>query len=120
MPIAGKDSRQYQRRTLYYYLRLLDRDTGEEIGRLVDIHVGGLLFISNEKFESGLEYNLRIPLKDEPVGAGSSYLDMKAVVRWSRQDINPDYYVTGMQFIDIDPGAEDVIEELVRKIGFKK
>lgn len=120
MPIAGKDSRQYQRRTLYYYLKVFNRDTGEEIGRLVDIHVAGLLFISTEQFESGLEYNLRIPIKDEPIGVSLRYLDMKAVVRWSRQDINPDYYVTGMQFLDIDPGYEDVIEELVRKIGFKK
>ncbi|MFP4111186.1 MAG: PilZ domain-containing protein [Desulfonatronovibrio sp.] len=118
MPVAGRDNRQYKRRSLYYYLKVLDQDTGQEIGRLVDIHVAGLLLISEKQLESGQTFNIRIP-PDESVRSLSCNLDLKAVVRWSNQDINPDYYVSGLQFLEITPVQEDLIEEIVRVIGFK-
>lgn len=120
MSVAGRDKRQFKRRSLYYYLQVLDSKTGREMGRLVDIHVAGLLLISPQRYEGGEEFDVRIPLEDISLKSMSGNLDLRAVVRWSNQDVNPDYYVTGMQFKNISPDQEDAIEELVRIIGFKK
>ncbi len=120
MTVAGSDKRQFKRRSLYYYLQVLDRKTGREIGRLVDIHVAGLLIISRQSFKQDQEIDLRISLDDEALRSLSGKLDVRAVAKWCKQDVNRDYYVTGLQFTEISPAQENIIEDLVRIIGFRK
>lgn len=120
MPIAGKDNRRHKRRSLYYYLQVLDQSSKAEIGRLVDIHVAGLLLISKTKYEQDIAFDLHIPIEEDAVSSTPRDLKLKATVCWSNQDINPDYYVTGMQFVDVTTEQEDIIEELIRTIGFKR
>ena len=120
MSAAGMDKRQLSRRSLYYYLKVLDRDTGMEIGRLVDIHIAGLLLISDHKLESGQQINISVPIGDEALDAGPRSLEVKAQVRWSKQDVNPDYYVSGLQFDNITSKQETLINRLIRTIGFNQ
>ena len=120
MSAAGMDKRQLSRRSLYYYLKVLDRDTGMEIGRLVDIHIAGLLLISEHKLENGKEINISIPVGDEELETVAKTLEIKAEVRWSKQDVNPDYYVSGLQFDNITSKQETLINRLIRTIGFNQ
>lgn len=120
MSAMGRDKRQLSRKSLYYYLKVIDNDTGQEIGRLVDIHIGGLLLISKHKLENGKEVNISIPIGDEALEILSRSLEIKAQVRWSRQDVNPDYFVSGLQFDDLTSEQENLINTLIRTIGFNQ
>ncbi len=120
MSFVGRESRQHQRRPLYYYLEVLDRETGEEVGRLVDIHVAGLLLISEIKYPSGQEFHLRVLVQDPLIKTLLGDLDVTAKVRWSKPDVNPAYFITGMQFGDISEQQEKIIDALISRIGFKK
>lgn len=113
-------NRQHNRRKLFYYLEVIDRDTKATVGRLVDIHVAGMLLISTRRIESGLKLNLQVLIGDDLLETMYGKLDVKVLVRWSKQDINPDYYVTGLQFLDIAPDQEKLIGELIRTIGFRQ
>ncbi|MFW6005174.1 MAG: hypothetical protein ACOCPN_01730, partial [Desulfonatronovibrionaceae bacterium] len=64
MPVAGRDKRLYTRRSLYYYLQVLDRETGREAGRLADIHVAGMLLLTRKKPAPQDHLKIRIPLHD--------------------------------------------------------
>lgn len=117
--VSGND-RRHNRRKLYYYLEVVGRDTGEEVGRLVDIHVAGMLLIGPRWFDAGRELNLRVVIDDEFMEAMYGKLDVKVLVRWCKQDVNPDYYVTGVQFVDVSSAQERLIDELIRTMAFSK
>lgn len=117
--ISG-DDRRHNRRKLFYYLAVVDRDTGEEVGRLVDIHVAGMLLTGPRRFDAGRELNLRVVVEDELMEAMYGKLDVKVLVRWCKQDVNPDYYVTGVQFVGVTSTQERLIDELIRTMAFSK
>jgi len=117
--VSGND-RRHNRRKLFYYLEVVDRDTGEEVGRLVDIHVAGMLLISPRRFDGGRELNLRVVIDDEFMEAMHGKLDVKVLVRWCKRDVNPDYYVTGVQFEDLTSTQKSLIDELIRTMAFSK
>lgn len=119
MPTTSGDHRLFSRRKLFYYLQVLDRDTKAEVGRLVDIHVAGMLLIGTRPLESGARLNLRVIIGDELLETLYGNLDVQVLVRWSKQDVNPDYRVTGVQFVNITPEQERLIGELIRTIGFR-
>jgi c-di-GMP-binding flagellar brake protein YcgR len=120
MPDTGTNNRLHARRKLYYYLEVINRDTETVIGRLVDIHVGGMLLIGERQLATGQHLNLRVLIGDDLLETMYGKLDVKVRVQWSKQDINPDYFVTGMQFLEITPKQEELIGELTRTISFQE
>lgn len=118
MPGNKEDSRQDDRRKLIFYLEVFDRDSGQMIGRLVDIHVAGMLLVSDRRCQEGLELNLRIMTGNNLLETVPEDLEVTAGVRWSRKDVNPDYYVTGLQFLEVSPHQEKMIWELIRSLSF--
>jgi c-di-GMP-binding flagellar brake protein YcgR len=120
MRVYAQDKRLHQRKKLYYYLEVQDLNSNTTIGRLVDIHVAGLLLITPSPLETEQRLNLHILIDQDLLEPGQESLVVQAVVRWCKQDINPDYYVAGLQFLQINPEQEKVIESLVRTIGFRQ
>ncbi|HDQ40257.1 MAG TPA: PilZ domain-containing protein [Desulfonatronum sp.] len=112
--------RLHTRRKLYYYLEVIDKNSKIEVGRLVDIHVAGMLLIGTRRLDSGLKLDIRVLIDDDLLETKYGNLDVQVLVRWSKQDINPDYYVTGVQFVEITPEQEELINELIRTIGFRE
>lgn len=119
MPNVSVNHRRDERRKLIIYLEVLDRDAETVIGRLVDIHANGMLLVSADSFAVNQTLNLRILVGDELLESMFGNLDVKAQVRWSQQDVNPDYYVTGLQFMDVTPEQERLVWELIRSISFE-
>lgn len=113
------DYRLHPRRKLIYYLQVLDRDTNQEAGRLADIHIAGMLLIGPRRYAEGTLLNVRVLFDDEFLETIYGRLDARVAVRWCKQDVNPEYFVTGLQFVDITPNQEKLINELIRSIGFK-
>ncbi len=115
-----RNNRLHSRRKLFYYLEVVDLDTGSSVARLVDIHVAGMLLIGSHPFASGVEHNLRILIGENLLETLSGKLDVKVQVKWSKHDINPDYFVTGVEFVKTSPDQEEMIEKLIKTIGFKE
>jgi hypothetical protein len=110
------EKRSMKRRHLIYYLRIFVQDTNQMLGHLVDITPGGVMCISEELIESGKNFKLRMLL---PSGIyGRDHLDFEAESRWSKRDINPDFFDTGFQFTLIDPKDQEIINHLIEEYGF--
>jgi hypothetical protein len=116
-PIQG---RREDRRHLIYYLKVENRNTNELIGRIVDITGKGLLLISPNKIATQLEIPVRIELGDELFAQIHGHLELNIRCRWSKEDINPDYFVNGFEFINQTKGQEAVIRNLIEAIGFRE
>ena len=91
------DGRIMRRKELVFYLEVSNTETGENIGRLVDLTTRGCKVVEKDGFESGLHIPLTITLPD--IRYGVEVLQFNAIARWSKPDINPDYLVTGFEII---------------------
>ena len=111
--------RKENRRHLIYYLKVDNSQTNELIGRVVDITAKGLLMISRNKFDTQLEIPVRIELGDELFEQTNGHLELNIRCRWSKEDINPDYFVTGFEFINQTVEQESLINKLIDVIGFR-
>lgn len=105
------DKRRLKRRQLIYYLKVVDQNTGQPVGRLVDITVEGMLVVSSQPIPLDREYNLRIDL---PEGLGKRPpISLQAKTLWSKPDINPDFVDTGMAFVKIAPLDLQTVLDLI-------
>lgn len=113
-----KHGRRENRRHLIYYLKVENLDTNELIGRIVDITRKGILLISHEKINANTIFPVRIELGDELFEKMHGHLEMNIKCRWSKEDINPDYFVNGFEFINQTSEQESIIQNLIEVIGF--
>ncbi len=66
-----QERRKFKRRNLSYYLPILDNDTQQVLGHLVDVSLVGIMIDCKKNIPSGQKYNLRLDLM-EKVGEKSS------------------------------------------------
>jgi hypothetical protein len=50
----------------------------------------------------------------------NGHLELNIRCRWSKEDINPDYFVNGFEFINQTPEQENIINNLIEAIGFRE
>lgn len=107
--------RTLKRRHLIYYLRVFDRGGGEPLGHLVDVTTRGMMLISEVPLPIETEFDLRMDL---PPGLfESDNWEVSARSIWSRPDINPAFWDTGLQFIGFTRRDELVVSDLVKHYG---
>ena len=111
------DQRKYPRRHLVYYLEVVDLQTGEVIGRLVDITLVGMMIISAKGFPEHQPITLRINLPEEFTEA--DHIDLKCESIWCHKDVNPDNYATGFRFETPALETDNLINRVVRQFGFR-
>ncbi|MEA2103752.1 MAG: PilZ domain-containing protein [Candidatus Cloacimonadota bacterium] len=110
------NKRQLKRRHLIYYLRVFDRDKDKLIGHLADINQKGCMLISTKKIEINKEFNMKMLLPN-PI-MGSEELIFSTHSKWSKKDINPDFYLTGFEFDDFPSQKVKIIDKLIDDFGF--
>lgn len=111
-----RQKRKLGRRHLLYYLQVLNRETGNALGRMGDITTEGMMLISDAAVEVDAVYKLRVVLPEE--GFAGKTLDLDAQCLWRNRDRNPELVVCGLRFVDVGEDAMRTIEELVREYGF--
>ena len=111
------ENRKFERRHLIFYLRVFNNDTNELIGYLVDITSEGVMFMSEKPIEIKPDYSLKMILPENQTG--KSFIKFRASCKWCKKDINPDFYVAGFQFEQIDRPDKDIIFELIDDFGFE-
>lgn len=112
-----EEKRRIKRRHLVFYLRVFDNISNELLGYLVDITPEGAMLISEQPLETDKEYELRMDLPTE-IGR-KSHLVFKARSLWNKPDINPSFYDTGFQIIDLADEDVGLINSLISFFGFQ-
>ena len=108
------ESRNLVRRELIYYLKVTDRHTGLEMGRLGDIHAEGMLVLTPEPLAQQTVYKLFLELpKAMAQDEGYAELPIQAEALWSRPGPKPsNYHENGLRFLDLPAQAHKTIKRL--------
>lgn len=112
-----EERRKLKRRHIIYYLLVFDQDTQSMLGHLVDITPHGMMVISEQPQEVGRLYNLRLLLPYQI--AGKRELIFQAHSKWCQKDLNPDFYDTGFQLLNVSDEDIRTIDWLIEQAGFR-
>jgi len=112
-----KEKRKHKRVNLIYYLEIHDNKTDKPLGYLVDISPEGLMMISEEEISSGKEYYLKMILPESAYGKKA--ISFKADSRWAKKDVNPAFFASGYQIVDIGPVESETIATLIANFAFQ-
>lgn len=111
------NKRSQERHELNVYLEVRDGETGQTIGRIVDLTTGGLRLVSDEPLSSGHDYDLLI---ETDIG-GEAQVPVRVAARctWSGHDVNPDYHAAGLQFQNLQPRQQTLLARVIRNFRFQ-
>lgn len=111
-----QERRRFKRRLLVYHLEVFDAESGESVGRMVDITPDGMMLVSNRSTELNSILRLWVDLPSEVLG--NKRITFTAKAQWCRHDINPDLFDTGLQFTDISDKSIETIIGLIIDFAF--
>lgn len=110
------ERRTINRRNVSYYLPVMDYNSKQVIGHLMDISPIGVMMDSKIPIPTKLKYTLHMDLMEEIAGQAS--LDFVAVSIWCRPDpIQPFLYNAGFHIVEITPGNMAVVKYIAEKYG---
>lgn len=110
------ERRQVERKDFSYYMRLIDTQTQELVGHLVDISTGGFKLDSPKPLPLEKDYRLHLDLTSEV--ANKPFMVFKARSKWCQSDpLDPFVYNVGFQITDIASSDREVFNRIVEKYG---
>ena len=112
-----KDMRKVERRHLVFYLRVFDGMSNRVLGHVVDISTKGVMLISDQPITVNEHHLLRMRLPSSI--ANKDELLFNATSKWCKQDINPDFYVTGFEIQEVGEEIARYLLCLVDDFGFR-
>jgi len=110
--------RKLTRKHLYYYPKVIDRDSGQMLGHIADITTEGIRLVSKNDVEPDSILNLEIILAENT--EDETRITAKAKSLWSDKDINPELYAVGFRFLDISSEERTKIDELISLYSFQR
>lgn len=113
-----EDRRKFRRRYLMYYSRVFDRKTGSVLGYIVDLTPDGAMIISEEPVAPGQVFQFRMDLPEDI--SEKSFMDFEAKSVWCKKDIDPNFYDTGLQMMDIAEDDQKIVEKMIQEYGFRE
>jgi hypothetical protein len=112
------ERRNVERKEFSYYMRLVDNDTQELIGHLMDISSGGFKLDSQKPIPLNKDFRLRMDLTSEV--ANKPHMVFVARSKWCEVDpLDPFVYNVGFQLINIAPPDLNIINRMIEKYGKK-
>lgn len=112
------DRRNLERKDFSYYMRLIDNDTQNLVGHLVDISSGGFKLDSQGPIPINKDFRLRMDLTSEV--ADKPAMIFVARSKWCEVDpLDPFIYNVGFQLVNISPVDLEIINRMMAKYGKK-
>ncbi|MET0101645.1 MAG: PilZ domain-containing protein [Sedimenticola sp.] len=105
------EHRASERSTVQDRIGVTDINSGEEIGHLANISLGGFMLISNRQLPLNSLFQLRLDLPSTIDGVGS--IDLGAESLWSHAATDAETVWTGFHIIDIADRHTLVIGKLI-------
>ena len=104
------ERRKVKRPYLMYYTNVYDAQ--ELLGRLVDLTPQGAMVISEKPVPVDQVKQLRLELSDD--FSERRFLEFSARSLWCKPDIDPQFYDTGFELLDVPPEDIAIIESIVK------
>ena len=112
------ERRNVERREFSYYMRLVDNDTQELVGHLMDLSSGGFKLDSQKPIPPNKDFRLRMDLTSEVANKPSMVFVARS--KWCKTDpLDPFVYNVGFQLINISPSDYNIINRMIEKYGKK-
>jgi hypothetical protein len=105
------ERRKLERHSVSNSLEVYDLDTGNLLGHVVDLHVEGLMLLSDKPIEMFKSYALQINLPLTLNGVSEFILDARS--QWNRESIVGNKFWTGLQFTHVPESSRSCIEKMV-------
>lgn len=108
------ERRTVPRKKFNMYMRVINDDTGEILGHMVEVSQTGLRLETVESLPLDKDYYLRIEIT--PDLGPMPYIVFIARSKWCKMDdIQPNLYQTGFQVIEIVPEDREVFLRIIQK-----
>ena len=112
------ERRNIERREFSYYMRLVDNDTQELVGHLMDLSSGGFKLDSQTPIPPNKDFRLRMDLTSEVADKPSMVFVARS--KWCQTDpLDPFVFNVGFQLINISPSDFNIINRMIEKYGKK-
>lgn len=106
--------RLLKRRELISQLAVVDVDTGDAVGRIVDVTAEGFALVSPARVPEGRAFSLEIALPEPAFGRSSVRVEAQSV--WCRPDESPDLFLTGFRIAEASaPDIHALVATIVRQ-----
>ena len=117
-PVTTNDNsfteRNQRRWQLVSHLRVFDYASNELIGHMFDVTSEGIRLISEQPIAIDRHYHLKMDLPNQANSAEPLLLTAQSV--WSKKDINPNFWDTGFQLLEVSNEVRSRIEDLIREL----
>lgn len=105
------ERRKMERHHVSSSLEVYDLDSGQLLGRVVDLHTEGLMLLSETPIELDRTWALQVNLPMTLNGVSEFTLDAES--RWKRESIGGQQFWTGLEFTSLPDESRRCIEKMV-------
>ena len=111
------NKRHEPRPQLMTFLKVRCAETGQVVGRIIDLTTQGMRLITDEELQIGAEFHLVIPID---LGPGrQEELRIDACCKWTGPDVNPDLLCAGFEFEEVRPRQEALLARIIQRHRFE-
>lgn len=115
-----QERRNESRKKVMAFIPVRDMDEGKLLGYLQDLTLKGVLIVGERSMAVDEKLNLDIELPGELPGVSTSKFSMSArVARCETEKGDPVSYRTGLEFTNIQPTQQQIIEALLERYHFR-
>lgn len=108
------ERRTIPRKKFNFYMRVLDDDTQQQLGHMVEVSATGLQLETIAPIAPKRDYYLRLELTPEL--ADRPFIIFVAGSRWCKPDeIQPNLYRVGFEILEIMPDDREIFLNIVKK-----
>ncbi|WP_022962611.1 PilZ domain-containing protein [Halopseudomonas pelagia] len=105
------EKRRLERHKITTSLEVYDLDSGQHLGRVVDLHAEGLMLLSEQPMELFRRYALQVSLPMILNGMTEFFVDAESL--WQRESIAGGQHWTGLHFVRLPDEAKQCIDKMV-------
>jgi len=114
-----QERRKEPRKPLMAYTQVFDLYGGRLLGYLGDITLMGAMVIGDRPNDTGQLVTLAVELPELP-DIKSSRIVIPSRTAWCEQDISPNFFNVGFEFLEIKPDQAEIIKAIVKRYEFRR
>ena len=109
------NKRRDERHQISFFLRILDKDTDDAMGHVVDISASGMRVLADRPVSKDRDYTLAIDLAKDINFEQEVIFTAKCV--WIEQDLSSGAYNCGFQLQNVTEKDQIIILKLIEQFG---
>jgi hypothetical protein len=113
------ERRKFKRRSISYYLRIIDAGANQMIGHLADISMQGLKMDSQKPIPLAKDYKLRINTTADV--ADKDFIEFMACTKWCELDpLQTGLFEIGFEILKINPHDAEIVQHIMEKYSSRE